>query len=341
MSRRNFLIGTLSALSITAGLLISPSAFIGSAAMLSAAMAYEAPAYDTQVVAAKERWAKLGFETQMIKVNGVELHVASAGSGDPIVLLHGYPQSGEIWRLIAPELAKTHKVIIPDLRGMGLSGISKDGYDLVNVAEDIHQVVTSLGVAKVKVIGHDWGAAVGGVYALRYRDEVTKLAFVESAIGGLGFEDLWTFAKPNPGFTFIPLLLSGQLTEDLIGGREDVFLKHLWTGFNANKAKATFENWQPYINAMTRPGLIQSSATYYRAIYDSSGANRALVAKGKLAIPVLSIAGQASFGDFQKGFVEAFASNIVKHVNIAGSGHFVAEEQPDALMTELRPFLEQ
>src|SRR5450432_2718722 len=100
-------------------------------AFLSAsASAQSATLYQTLLDQAGARWSALGFKTRVVQVNGVALHVAEAGNGSPVVLLHGYPQSGEIWRHVAPELAKTHRVIIVDLRGMGLSGIAKDGYDL-------------------------------------------------------------------------------------------------------------------------------------------------------------------------------------------------------------------
>jgi len=101
------------------------------------------------------RWAALGFESTTITVNGVDLHVVSGGEGSPLVLLHGYPQSGEIWRFVAPELAKKHRVIIPDLRGMGLSAIANNGFDLPNVADDMHQLITKLGPTEVAVAGHD------------------------------------------------------------------------------------------------------------------------------------------------------------------------------------------
>src|SRR5215470_16178660 len=112
------------------------------------------------------RWDKIGFKSKTLNVNGVDLYVVSGGSGSPIVLLHGYPQSGEIWRFIAPELAKTHQVIIPDLRGMGLSGITNDGYDLPNLAADMHQLIANFGHKKVALAGHDWGGAVGASWAL-------------------------------------------------------------------------------------------------------------------------------------------------------------------------------
>jgi pimeloyl-ACP methyl ester carboxylesterase len=339
MTRRSFLVSAVSALAIvTGGFTLAPT-FTDRAAFVGAAYAEEAKSLETLRQEVGARWAELGFTTDMINVNGVELHVALAGEGEPLVLLHGYPQSGEIWRLVAPELAKTHRVIIPDLRGFGLSSIVEDGYELSNVAEDIHQLVLALGHDQVDVVAHDWGGAVGAIYALRYRDEVRRLAFIESAVAGAGFEDVWNFSQPNPNMTFIPFLLSGQLTEDLMEGREEVFLEHLWTVFTANKTAVPFESWQPYVDAMKRPGLIQSSASYYRSVYAQVDATRALIGEGKLTIPVLSIAGAASFGDYQIGFVEAFADNIVKHVTVDGAGHFVAEEQPEALINELRPFL--
>jgi pimeloyl-ACP methyl ester carboxylesterase/heme-degrading monooxygenase HmoA len=284
------------------------------------------------------RWAALGFDTSVISVNGVDLHVASSGSGSPVVLLHGYPQSGEIWRFVAPELAKTHRVIIPDLRGMGLSGIVRDGYDLPNAAEDMHQLIATLGHRQVAVAGHDWGAAVAAVWALRHRGDICKFAFIESAVGGAGFESIWAFDRPNPAMTFIPFLLSEPLAESLTVGREEIFLHHLWSTFTHNKDRVPFSSWEPYVDAMKRPGLIRSSAAYYRSVYGAVERVRKLIATGKLTIPVLSVSGQASFGEGQKGFVEAFANNIVKHVVIPDSGHFVAEEQPEALVAECSKF---
>jgi pimeloyl-ACP methyl ester carboxylesterase/heme-degrading monooxygenase HmoA len=286
------------------------------------------------------RWAALGFDSNLVTVNGVDLHVVSGGEGSPLTLLHGYPQSGEIWRFVAPELAKKHRVVIPDLRGMGLSGVVSDGFDLPNVADDMHELLGKLGLRQVAVAGHDWGAAVGAVWGLRHRTDLSKFVFIESAVGGAGFESTWVFDHPNPAMTFIPFLLSDPLAESLIAGREEIFLHHLWSTFTYNKDRVPFDAWQPYVDAMKRPGLIRSSASFYRSVYAGVGSIREMIGTGKLAIPVLSVSGQASFGAAQKAFVEAFASNVVKHAMIGNSGHFVAEEQPDALMAEFRAFFD-
>ena len=292
----------------------------------------------------KQRWAARGFTTRMVRVNRVMLHVAEAGQGDIVLLLHGYPQSGEAWRFVAPDIAKSHRVVIPDLRGMGLSEATKGGYDLSNIAEDLHQLVLSLNLSKIKVVGHDWGGAAGAVYAMRYRNEVTHLAFLESALAGAGFETLWNFSRPNGVFTFIPFLLMGEsnsatdTTAELLKGRESVFLRHLWATFTSDTTAAPFEAWSAYVAAMARPGIAASSSSYYRSAYKSADQVRELV-KEKLAIPVLAIAGKEGIGANHEALVRAFASNLVDNILIAGAGHFVAEERPLELAAALRRFL--
>ncbi len=305
-----------------------------------------APAFgdDALRIQCKQRWAARGFTTRMVRVNGVMLHVAEAGQGDAVLLLHGYPQSGEAWRFVAPDIAKSHSVVIPDLRGMGLSEAANGGYDLSNISEDLHQLVLSLNLSKIKVVGHDWGGAAGAVYAMRYRNEVTHLAFLESALAGAGFETLWNFSRPNGVFTFIPFLLMGESdpetdsTAELLKGRESVFLRHLWATFTADKTSAPFEGWSAYVEAMARPGIAASSSSYYRSAYKSADQVRELV-KEKLAIPVLPVAGKEGIGGNHEALVRAFASNLVDNILIAGAGHFVAEERPPELAAALRKFL--
>jgi pimeloyl-ACP methyl ester carboxylesterase/heme-degrading monooxygenase HmoA len=296
------------------------------------------------VTQARQRWAKRDFHTRFVRVNEVSLHVAESGQGDSVFLLHGYPQSGEIWRFVAPELAGTHRVVIPDLRGMGLSEAAKSGYDLGNVAEDLHQLAVSMGIARVKVVGHDWGAAAGAVYAMRYRDEVTRLAFLESSLAGAGFEALWNFSQRNDAFTFVPFLLMGEsdapgdTTADLMKDRESIYLHHLWTCFTGDKKAAPFAEWTPYVAAMSRPGVSVSSSSYYRAAYDTAEQVRKLIAR-KLEIPVLAIAGEKGVGGNHEAFVRAFAVTLRGNLILPGAGHFLAEERPKEVAAALKDFL--
>jgi len=207
------------------------------------------------------------------------------------------------------------------------------------LAKDVRDLLAHLDAAEVDVCGHDWGAAVGAMFALCYRSAALRLAFIESAVAGAGFENIWVFDKPNSAMTFIPFLLTESLAESLIAGREEVFLRHLWNTFTHNKSRVPFESWRPYVEAMKRPGLIRSSASFYRGVYGALDAVREAIRTGKITIPVLSVSGEASFGAAQQSFVEAFAANIVKQVVIRDAGHFVAEEQPEALITQLQSFL--
>ena len=165
------------------------------------------------------------------------------------------------------------------------------------------------------------------------------MTFIESALGGAGFENAWVFNAPNPAMTFIPFLLTESLSEELVAGREEIWLHHLWQTFTHNKEGVPFTEWRPYLQAMQRPGIFRSSGEYYRAVYGAAGKVRELIAAGKLTVPLLSISGEASLGAAQLTFVEAFAGNITRHVVIPGSGHFVPEEQPQALLSELENFL--
>ena len=295
---------------------------------------------DALLKEAADRWKALGFETSRIRIGKISVHVARAGKGRPLILLHGYPQSGEVWRQVASRLAQERMVVIPDLPGMGLSDVKEDGYDLPGVAEDIHLLASTLGLKEVDVVGHDWGGAVAAVYALRHRQEVKRLVFIESAVGGAGFESVWVFSQPNPAMTFIPFLLTENLSEALVAGREEILLRHLWQTFTYNKTALPFEDWWPYVEAMKRPEIFHASAGYYRSVYGAGDSVRDLIAGGKLRIPVLSISGEASLGAAQRGFVEAFAENIARHVIIPKAGHFVPEEQPEAVLEELKPFFD-
>jgi pimeloyl-ACP methyl ester carboxylesterase len=284
------------------------------------------------------RWNGVAFKKQFVSVNGVRLNVLTAGQGEAVVLLHGYPQSGHIWRHVAPELAKNHTVIVPDLRGYGESEITAGGYDMLNVGKDIRELVRHFGFNKAKVVGHDWGGAVGYAYAAQYRDEGTKLAFMESALMGAGFEQLWNFAAPNPGLTFLPFLLMGDITQELMLGKEEAYLRHIWTMFTGDKQALPFSDWQPYVTALKRPQGAIGGAQYYRHAYESMPQIKKLN-EVKLSVPVLSVSGEKSFGNFQEAFVRNFADNVSQFLVLPGAGHFVPEERPAEVTQALRTFL--
>ena len=124
------------------------------------------------------------FSHHMASVNGIQIHYVIGGQGDPIVLLHGWPETWYAWRHVMPDLAKNYTVIAPDLRGLGDSSKPPTGYDGKTVAEDIHQLVTQLGFKTIFLVGHDIGTQVAYSYAAAHPMEVEKLVVMDLTIPG-------------------------------------------------------------------------------------------------------------------------------------------------------------
>jgi len=115
------------------------------------------------------------FQTRTIAANGTQIFVRVGGSGPAVILIHGFGDTGDMWVKLAEDLARDHTVVVPDLRGMGLSAKPADGYDKWNEAADMRAVLDALGIDKSAVVGHDIGTMVAYAYAARYRDKTEKL----------------------------------------------------------------------------------------------------------------------------------------------------------------------
>lgn len=161
-----------------------------------------------------------------VEANGIRLHYKIAGSGEPVVLLHGFPETSHAWRKVIPAMSARFTVIAPDLRGCGASDRPDGGYDKRTVAEDIHQLVQRLGLGPINLVGHDVGMMVAYAYAAAYPKEIRRLMLMEAALPGLGLEELYDAAK-HPRMYHLPLFEAPNgLAEALIAGREKVFVSH-------------------------------------------------------------------------------------------------------------------
>jgi pimeloyl-ACP methyl ester carboxylesterase len=282
-------------------------------------------------------WAERGFATRTVRANGVDIYVATSGQGPALLLLHGYPQSNLIWRDVAPALARQFTVIVPDLRGMGLSGKTTEGYDLFNVTEDMRALVRSMGFDQVAIAGHDWGASAGYVYAARYPKEVSRFAFLDSAVPGAGFEDFFNFSKKNAAFQPMVFAMMEGTSEALVAGRESLYLRHLWQLFTGDKQRVDWASWQPYVRMSEQPGAFSGGAAYYRALYRSVEQVKPLT-QTPLTVPVLTITGALSTGPYGEQLMKKLASDVRRSVVLEGAGHFVAEERAAEVTRELQAF---
>ena len=177
-----------------------------------------------------------GVESRFADVNGTRLHYLIAGQGEPVILIHGYTQTSHMWRPLLPELAKTHTVLAPDLRGAGQSARPPEGYDKKTLAQDIHALAALLGYSPVSLVGHDIGLMVAYAYAAQYPAEVERIALMDAFLPGVGdwksvwlLRDLWHFH------------FYGEVPLRLVAGRERIYFEHFWNDFAADRSQSVPE----------------------------------------------------------------------------------------------------
>jgi pimeloyl-ACP methyl ester carboxylesterase len=274
------------------------------------------------------------FRTQEIETNGVTLHVRIGGKGLAIVLLHGYGETGDMWAPLAIALMHDHTVIVPDLRGMGLSSHPASGYDKKAQGEDIAGLLDALHIDKVELVTHDIGNMVGYAFAAEHPDRVTKFALLDAPLPGVG---PWEEILKNPllwHFRF-----GGPDMERLVKGRERIYLDRFWNEFSADPKKFDEASREHYARLYARPGAMHSGFEQFKAFDQDAIANKAFLTKGMLIMPVLAVGGEKSFGPMM-ATVMRFAATNVQQAVIPHSGHWLMEENPADTIKLLKDFLQ-
>ncbi|MTD57633.1 alpha/beta fold hydrolase [Amycolatopsis pithecellobii] len=278
------------------------------------------------------------IEHHTTTVRDHRVHYMTAGEGEPVVLLHGWPQTAAAWTETIADLASSYTVIAPDLRGLGFTAKAESGYDTDNIAADVHALVTHLGYDQISLVGHDWGGAAAYAYAARYRDQVKRLAIFEMVLPGFGLMEEAMVPKAggnflwHMGFQSVPVM-----PEVLISGREADYLNNLFQSYAYNPDAVRPERMDQYVRSMRHPGALHASLGFYRDYFVSAEQNREH-AKVKLEMPVLAMGGEACLGELPKACLEMAAVNVEGGA-IARCGHWVGEEQPGYLIARLRAFL--
>jgi pimeloyl-ACP methyl ester carboxylesterase len=285
------------------------------------------------VLAGPARGAPPAVASRFAEVGGVRIHYLIAGSGPPVILLHGFAQTSHMWLPLMAELAKTRTVVAPDLRGAGDSAKPAGGYDKVTMARDVHALAASLGYAKVAVAGHDIGLMVAYAYAASYPAEVERIALLDAFLPGVGewqnvwlLRDLWHFH------------FYGETPPALVTGRERIFLEHFWNDFAADRTRSVPEaDRVRYAKSYAQPGGVAAGMEWFRAFEKDSG-DFAKLAETKLAMPMLDLGGEKSGGAFliEQG---RLVDTNVEGVIVPGSGHWLMEEAPGFVIPKLVAFL--
>jgi pimeloyl-ACP methyl ester carboxylesterase len=274
------------------------------------------------------------FRTQEIATNGATIHVRVGGSGPAVVLLHGYGETGDMWAPMAEDLARDHTVVVPDLRGLGLSSKPTGGFDKKTQASDLAGVLSALKIERADIVAHDIGNMVAYAFAALHRQQVTRLVVIDAPVPGIG---PWEEILKNPllwHFRF-----GGPDMERLVAGRERIYLDRFWNEFSADPKRFTEASREHYAKLYALPGAMHSGFAQFAAFDQDAIDNKALLESGgKLPMPVLALGGEKSFGLTMAAVMRFAASNVTEGV-VPDSGHWIMEENPKATVALVRPFL--
>jgi pimeloyl-ACP methyl ester carboxylesterase len=277
---------------------------------------------------------KIDYTHHKTTVNGILMHYVIGGKGDPVVLLHGWPETWYEWRHIIPQLiANNYTVIAPDMRGFGDSEKPQIGYDTKTVAEDIYQLVKKLGNSKIYIVAHDWGGPVAYSYAAAHPQDVRKMVILDTLLPGFGLEEAANFS-PN-GLWHLSFHTVRDLPEKLIEGKEDTYLNWFYD-WTYNQSAITSEDREEYIKQYSKPGAMRAGLEYYRAVFEDSEQNKEY-ANEKLEIPILTIGGEAGIGNFTAASFQKVANNVTG-ITLPNTGHFIPEERPNFLTKQILEF---
>ena len=276
-----------------------------------------------------------GFRTQQVETDGATIHVRVGGQGPAVVMLHGFGDTGDMWAPLAAVLAQGHTMVVPDLRGMGLSSHPETGYDKKTQGRDIAHVLDVLKIEKADLVTHDIGNMVGYALAAQWPDRITRWVVMDAPLPGIGPWDeiirspaLWHFNFRGPD------------VERLVKGRERIYLDRFWNELSADPKSIDEATRSHYAALYARPGAMHSAFNQFAAFQQDATDNKVFAAKGKLAMPVLAIGADKSFGAGMADDLRFVASDVTSVV-IANSGHWLMEEQPAATVTAIRAFLDK
>jgi pimeloyl-ACP methyl ester carboxylesterase len=274
-----------------------------------------------------------GFAVRDTALNGVTIHSRSGGSGPAVVLLHGYGETGDMWAPLATELARDHTVIVPDLRGLGLSSKPAGGFDKKTQAHDVEALLTALNVKQADVVAHDIGNMVAFQFAAQYPERIRRLVLIDAPVPGVG---PWEEVLKNPllwHFRF-----GGPDMERLVAGRERIYLDRFWNEFSASPDRFSEGARRHYAALYALPGAMHSGFAQFAAFDQDAIDNRAFLAGNRLKMPILAVGGQKSFGPMMATVMRAAGDDVTEGV-VPDSGHWIMEENPRATIRLVRDFL--
>jgi len=274
-----------------------------------------------------------GFRSAQVASADATIAVRVGGHGPAVVLIHGFGETGDMWSPLATALAQDHTVIVPDLRGMGLSSHPAGGYDKRTQAGDIRAVLDSLGIDRADIVGHDIGVMVAYAYAARYPDKTSRLVVIDSPIPGIPPWDQIVRMPALWHFNF-----GGPDAERLVAGRERIYLDRFWNEFAGDPSKVDEATRRHYAALYARPGAMHSAFAQFLAIDRTDVTDNIKAMQTKLAMPVLAIGAEKAFGASMAIIMRNAATNV-REVIVPNAGHWLMDEAPAPTIAAVQDFL--
>jgi haloacetate dehalogenase len=281
-----------------------------------------------------------GLDQRTVHANGIRVNLWTGGSGPALLLLHGYPQTAQMWHKVAPKLISKFSVVCPDLRGYGDSDKPCGGYDKKTMARDMHEAMTALGHASYAVVGHDRGARVAHRLALDQPQAVKKLCVLDIVPTHTVFTrtDRHLAAAYWHWFFF----QTPDLPELMLSAVPEPFLRHLFRALTFRAGSIEEQMLQEYLRAFTLPGTIRAGLEDYRAAAGRDLEDDERDLERRLTCPMLVIWGE--FGKMHSLF-DVLQTWKEKADRVEGHplpcGHFIPEEAPEELLADLWSFLRE
>jgi microsomal epoxide hydrolase len=273
-------------------------------------------------------------QASMVAVGDTQLQCYEAGSGEPVLLVSGWPQSALAWEKLIPLLASDYRVIAVEPPALGTS-LPTARYDMQSVAALFRELVQKLRLPRFHFVGHDIGCWIGYAFAASYADTLRGVTLMEAAIPGITPAAAYAFTPEQAkktwhfAFNYLP-----ELAEELTRGREHVILEWIFRHRSARPDALPRASIDEYVRLYSRPGAFVEALNYYRAIFESGAQNRALAGE-KLKLPVLAVAGALWLGEAMRGAIGPLAENF-EMLSIPDCAHFPPEEKPAELAAALR-----
>ena len=276
-----------------------------------------------------------GFAMREIATNGATIHVRSGGTGPAVVLLHGYGETGDMWAPLAADLARDHTVIVPDLRGLGLSSKPRRRLRQEDPGRRRRgrpgRARTCSGRTSSPTTSATWSAFQ---FAARYPERVRRLVLIDAPVPGVG---PWEEILKNPllwHFRF-----GGPDMERLVAGRERIYLDRFWNEFSATPARFSEAARHHYAKLYALPGAMHSGFAQFAAFDQDAIDNRALLAQGQAdACRCSRVGGEKSFGPMMATVMRSGGDDVTEGI-VPDSGHWIMEESPGATVELVRDFL--